>query len=189
MIKIEKIVTLAKGRFLELQEVFFDYYGKKRSWEVCKSHNSVSILIYDKDLDSLVLVKQFRLPVYMKNSDGYTLELCAGLCDKDLPNVEIAKEEILEECGYDVDVDDIHKITSTWSNVGSSGSKQDIYYAEVNQKMKVSQGGGIEDEDIELVYVKQDEVLDMIFDERIALTPGAKFAMHWWLYNRKKGEK
>ena len=73
MIKIEKINTLAKGKYLELKEVFFDYFGKKRRWEICSSHDSVAALIFDKDLDSLILVKQFRLPLFLKNSNGYAL--------------------------------------------------------------------------------------------------------------------
>lgn len=31
-----------------------------------------------------------------------TDELCAGICDKSKPLVEIASEEVLEECGYNV---------------------------------------------------------------------------------------
>ena len=186
MIKIEKINLLGKGKFLELKEVFFDYFGKKRRWEVCSSHNSVSILIYDKDLDALIMVKQFRLPVYLKNGDGYTLELCAGLCDKDKSNIEIAKEEVLEECGYEVDIKNIQKITSTWASVGSSAAMQEIFYVEVNKNMKVSEGGGIDDEDIEIVKIPSDNVYETIFDENIVLTPGAKFAMLWWIGYKMK---
>ncbi len=189
MIKINKINTLGKGKFLGLKEVFFDYFGKRRRWEVCSSHNSVSILIYDRDLDALIMVKQFRLPVFMKNSDGYTLELCAGLCDKDKPNIDIAKEEVFEECGYDVDVKNIKRITSTWASVGSSAAMQEIFYVEVNQDMKVSEGGGIDDEDIEIVKISPDKVYETIFDENIVLTPGAKFAMLWWIHNKMKSGK
>ena len=189
MIKIEKINTLAKGKFLELKEVFFDYFGKKRRWEVCSSHNSVSILIYDKDLDSLVLVKQFRLPVFLKNSDGYTLELCAGLCDKEKSNAEIAKEEVLEECGYDVEVSKLKSITSTWASVGSSAAKQEIFYVEVTQKEKIGSGGGIDDEDIQIVHIPAKKIEEIIFDENIVLTPGAKFALLWWKHYIYKGER
>lgn len=41
---------------------------------------------------------------------GVTLELCAGIVDKDLSLVEIAREEVLEECGYDVPVERIEEI-------------------------------------------------------------------------------
>ena len=188
MINIKSINTLCKGKFLELKEVFYEYKGKDKRWEVCNSMNSVSILIYDKDLDSVILVKQFRLPVYLKNNDGFSYELCAGLCDKEKSNIEIAREEVLEECGYDVEVNRLKKITSTWASVGTNAAKQTIYYVEVSQKDKVNEGGGLEDEDIEVVEIKKEEVENLIFNEDIVLTPGAKFALMWWLYY-KKGEK
>ena len=186
MINIKKINTLCKGKFLELKEVFYRYKNKDKRWEVCSSMDSVSVLIYDKDLDSIILVKQFRLPVYLKNNDGFTYELCAGLCDKDKCNIEIAKEEVLEECGYDVDSSRLTKITSTWASVGSSAARQEIFYVEVTQKDKVNEGGGLEDEDIEVIELKSDEVEEFIFNENIVLTPGAKFALMWWIYNKKE---
>ncbi|WP_456471138.1 NUDIX domain-containing protein [Caminibacter sp.] len=188
MIKIEKINELCRGKFLTLKEVFFNYKGKKRRWEVCTSMDSVAILIYDKDLESVVLVKQFRLPVFLKNRDGYTYELCAGLCDKDKCSLEIAREEVLEECGYDVESERIEKITSTWASVGTNAANQTVYYVEVTQNDKVNEGGGIDDEDIEIVEIKKNNVEKFIFDENKVITPGAKFALMWWLHY-KKGEK
>ena len=186
MIKIEKINILAKGRYLELKEVFFDYFGKKRRWEICTSYDSVAILIYDKDLDSLILVKQFRVPLFLKNKNGYAFELCAGLCDKEKDEIIIAKEEVLEECGYDVDVKELKKVTSTWGNVGTTASKQTIYYVEVDSSKKVHKGGGIDDEDIEVVAIKSNEVEKLVFDENIVLTPGAKLALLWWIKYKKE---
>ena len=43
---------------------------------------------------------------------GITLELCAGIVDKELPLEEIAKIEVLEECGYDVPVSNFQRIIS-----------------------------------------------------------------------------
>lgn len=42
---------------------------------------------------------------------GVTYEMCAGIVDKDCSVEQIAKEEVLEECGYDVPLDHIEKIT------------------------------------------------------------------------------
>lgn len=39
-----------------------------------------------------------------------TSELCAGIVDKSKPLVEIAREEVLEECGYNVPVEHIELI-------------------------------------------------------------------------------
>jgi len=45
-------------------------------------------------------------------TSGYTLELCAGIVDKKLSLEEIAREEVLEECGYDVPASRLQKIFS-----------------------------------------------------------------------------
>lgn len=43
-------------------------------------------------------------------SEAFTNELCAGIVDKSKPLIEIAREEILEECGYNVPVDRIELV-------------------------------------------------------------------------------
>jgi UDP-sugar diphosphatase len=186
LIEIKKIENLCKGNFLSLKKVFFKYKNKNRSWEVCVGNNSVAILLYHKNFDSFLIVKQFRMPVFLKNNDGFTYELCAGLIDKEKSPVEIAKEEILEECGYDVDIKNIKKITEFYSSVGSSGSKQILYYAVIDENMKISEGGGIDDEDIEPVFMKVDDAEKIIFDDKFTTTPGLKFAFLWWLIKNEK---
>uniref|UniRef100_UPI00398EEC3A uridine diphosphate glucose pyrophosphatase NUDT14 isoform X2 n=1 Tax=Pristiophorus japonicus TaxID=55135 RepID=UPI00398EEC3A len=62
-----------------------------------------------KDCSPQSLVAGELLPA----SAGVTYELCAGIVDKsDLSLQEIAKEEVLEECGYNVSVGNLQKITS-----------------------------------------------------------------------------
>lgn len=41
---------------------------------------------------------------------GVTIELCAGIVDKDIPIKDIAREEILEECGFNVSADRIEEV-------------------------------------------------------------------------------
>lgn len=41
---------------------------------------------------------------------GVALEICAGIIDKNLPIEEIAKEEVLEECGYNVELSNLEKV-------------------------------------------------------------------------------
>lgn len=43
---------------------------------------------------------------------GYTLELCAGIIDKELPVKDIAREEVLEECGYAITVDQLRSVAT-----------------------------------------------------------------------------
>lgn len=44
-------------------------------------------------------------------STGFTYELCAGIIDKEKPVADIATEELLEECGYQVNADCLEEIT------------------------------------------------------------------------------
>ncbi|HHE05997.1 MAG TPA: NUDIX hydrolase, partial [Epsilonproteobacteria bacterium] len=66
------------------------------------------------------------------------------------------------------------------TSVGFAGSKQMLYYAEVDESMKVSEGGGIDDEQIEVIYLPVSEAKAFIYDESIAKTPGLMFAFMWY---------
>lgn len=60
-------------------------------------------------------------------SAGVTYELCAGLVDKpDLSLEEIARQEVLEECGYDVPASKLKRITSYRSAGGTTVCTQPL---------------------------------------------------------------
>jgi len=180
-IKHFKLQPLVEAKFITTSFATYEQDGIKKSWEVVQAHDSVAILIYHKEKKSFILVKQFRPAVYLNNDNGMTVELCAGIVDKNLSLEEIAKEEIEEECGYDIPVQNIEKITSFYTSVGFAGSKQTLYFTEVDEGMKVSEGGGVDHEQIEVLYLPVDEAQNLIYDESIAKTPGLMFAFMWWL--------
>ncbi len=171
---------LVKPNFVKTARVTYRQNGIEKSWEIVESHNSVAILIYHQERDAFVLVKQFRPPVYHRNGDGMTVELCAGLIDKEKSLVQIAKEEIEEECGFDVPLEKIERITKVLSSVGTSGSEQTIYYAQVDESMRIGEGGGIEDELIEVIEVPLSKAKAFMYDESIGKTVGLMFAFMWW---------
>lgn len=171
---------LENAAYISTALATFTQNGHKRDWEIVQAHDSVAILIYNQDKDTFVLVRQFRPAVYLNNDHGMTVELCAGIVDKDLTLVQIAQEEIEEECGYAVPLEKIEKITSFHTSVGFAGSKQTLYYTTVDESMKVSEGGGIDDEQIEVVHLPVKEAKALIYDEKTAKTPGLMFAFMWW---------
>lgn len=175
-----RLEPLQGGDFVHTSLARYRQNGQERDWEVVRAHDSVAILIYQKELHCFVLVKQFRPAVYVHNKDGMTIELCAGMVDKKLTLSQIAIEEIEEECGYRVAEDDIEKISSFYTSVGFAGSRQTLYYAEVESSMKVSEGGGIDNEVIEVIELPIDQAKGLIYDESIAKTPGLMFAFMWW---------
>ena len=175
-----KLQPLEDAKFIKTSFATYRQNGKAKSWEIVEAHDSVAILIYHKEKNAFILVQQFRPAVFLNNQDGMTIELCAGIVDKKLTLAEIAMEEIEEECGYAVSLESIEKITSFHTSVGFAGSKQMLYYVEVDESMKVSEGGGVDDEQIEVITLPLREAKALIYDESIAKTPGLMFAFMWY---------
>jgi len=184
MAKIDSITELKETNFIKPIEIHYTQKGIKKRWEAVLSHDSVAILLYHKDKDAFVLVKQLRVTVLNKNpKDGYMYELCAGIVDKNCSLEQIAKEEILEECGYDVPLEKIEKISSFYTSVGISGTHQTLYYAEIDERMKVNEGGGLEEEEIEVIYIPLREAKVFMFDEKYQKTTGVSLAFYWFFDN------
>jgi len=184
---IEKFTLnpLLDPKFISTSLAGYEQNGIAKNWEIVQAHDSVAVLIYHREFNSFILVKQFRPAVYVNNRDGMSIELCAGIVDKDMSLAQIAQEEIEEECGYAVSLENIQKITSFYTSVGFAGSRQTLYYAEVESAMKVSEGGGIDNEVIEVIELPVDEAEGLIYDESIAKTPGLMFAFMWWMKRRR----
>ncbi|CAL8080851.1 unnamed protein product [Orchesella dallaii] len=126
---------------------------------------AVATVVYNTTRNVLVLVKQFRPAVFvcgalpssssnslknLKSMDwskvplemGITLEIPGGILDEDITPEEAIKQEILEECGYDVPLQGIMRLAEYRTSTGVTGDIQWMFYAECTDKMKVSEGGG-----------------------------------------------
>jgi len=179
--------TLENPKFVQPLRINYTQNGSKKTWEAVKSHDSVSILLYHTSKKAFLVVKQFRPPVYIHHNEyPFTYELCAGIIDKNLPLPQIVKEEIDEECGYTVKLENISKINSFITNVGVSGSKQYLYFANIDESMKTHAGGGINDEQIELEFIPIKESKKFIYDETKAKSPGLISAFYWFYENHLK---
>lgn len=172
---------LRRGRFVRPLRLSYRQNGEPRSWEAVKSHDSVSVLLYHTQKQGFLLVKQFRPAVYMHHQQyRFTYELCAGIVDKPLPLEDIAREEINEECGFDVPVDEIRKISSFLTNVGVTGTRQHLFFALIDDSRQVHAGGGVHDEVIIPEYISLAQAEEFLYDETLAKTPGLMFAFYWF---------
>jgi len=184
MIKDVTVGACSHSDFVKPKRIHYSQSGVSKIWDMVEVHDSVAILLYHEEYDSLIIVKQFRPPVYLKNHDGYTYELCAGIVDKEKSLVEIAHEEILEECGYYVPLEKIERVTSFYTAVGFAGSVQTLYAARINESMRVNGGGGVGVESIEVVEIPISEAKEFVLDETKAKTPGLMFGFGWFLENQ-----
>jgi UDP-sugar diphosphatase len=181
-----ELKPLEKSQYLFPYLATYNQGSKQKTWEIVKVGDSVAILLYHQQKDAFVVVKQFRPPVYANgHKNGMSVELCAGLVDKPLSLEQIVIEEVEEECGYKITSKDIQKITSFYTSVGFAGSKQTLYYAVIDESMRVSKGGGIDDEMIEVLFLSQNEAKALMFDEESVKTPGLLFAFSWWFTYHK----
>ena len=133
------VIPLTGSRYLKPMRLSYKQSGTARLWDLMRCHDSVAIVIFNTESRRFIFVQQFRPAVYMSKvgpeldvgdqvdtdkfpgSLGLTLELCAGIVDKELSLQEIAVEEVREECGYQVSPGNLTKIVTFPSGVGSSG--------------------------------------------------------------------
>lgn len=191
IIKDLHIIPLEKSKFVKPFSIAYTQDGKAKRWDCVEAHDSVSCLMYHKEFDSFLFVKQFRPSLWYyqdknkinSNEPGVTYELCAGILDKGLSAKETMLEEIFEETGYKPK--DIQKVTSNYTALGFGANRQTLFYALIAEAMKEGAGGGIDDEKIETIFIKRDDILNFIYDESIPKAPNLQFAVLWFLNNIK----
>lgn len=162
---IEKVVL--SDNWYTLNKFSFEYQKDDGTWE--EQHreaydrgNGAAILLYNKKKGTVILTRQFRMPTYVNgNEDGMMIEVCAGLLDGDKPEDRI-KKEIEEETGYEIH--DVRKVIETYMSPGSVTEILYLFVGEYEDRMKVSEGGGAEDEteNIEVLEFSFNKALDMI---------------------------
>lgn len=133
--------------------------------EVYDRGNGATILLYNCAKGTLVLTNQFRMPTYVNgNESGMLLEACAGLLDADSPE-QCARREALEETGFQVG--EVTKIYEAYMSPGGVTEIVHFFIAEYHENQRHAAGGGIEDEDIDVVELPFSEAVAMIADGRI----------------------
>lgn len=128
--------------------------------------HGATVLLYHQLRRSVVLTKQFRLPVFLDDRDGFMIEACAGKLEEADPKACVIRET-LEETGYLIA--DATKVFELFMSPGSVTEKIHFYIALVDDSMKVSRGGGVESEceNISVIEVPVDEALAMVSSGKI----------------------
>lgn len=191
-VTIVQVVPNREPRFVKTQKVLAVRDGDDTcestnvDWEMVNTHDAVHVMVDNVDTQELLLVKQVRIPVLVNDNslDGVVYEACAGIIDKDISIDEIAREEILEELGYDIPISDISFFKQIKSSVGSAGRTSHLYFAEVSEKHKVNEGGGIHGEDIEVVRIPYNEVDAFIMDYTVHTDAVTLLLIMQWLRTR-----
>ena len=155
-----------------LNKYTYEYQKEDGSWETqiretYDRGNGAAILLYNNGKGTVILTKQFRMPTYINgNPSGMMIEVCAGVLDGADPE-DCIKKEVEEETGYQ-----IHHVKKVFESYMSPGAVTEIlhfFIGEYKAQMKVSDGGGAEDEseNIEVLEMPFNAALEMIANGEI----------------------
>ncbi|QZQ51272.1 GDP-mannose pyrophosphatase NudK [Erwinia persicina] len=133
--------------------------------EVYDRGNGATILLYNREKNSVVLTRQFRIATWINgNPSGMLIETCAGLLDDDSPEVCI-RREATEETGYVVG--EVEKLFALYMSPGGVTEMVHFFAAEYSDARRENAGGGIDDEDIDVLEMTFPEAWAMVKDGRI----------------------
>ena len=150
-----------------MNRVTVDYQKKDGTWDTQKREvydrgNGAAILLYNIHKRTVVLTRQFRLPTYMNgNPTGMLTEVCAGLLDEDDPVACIIRETE-EETGYRLS--SVRKVFESYMSPGAVTEILYFFVGEYDVSMKVSSGGGLdqEHEEIDVIEIPFEQAYLMI---------------------------
>ncbi|MGZ4969943.1 MAG: NUDIX domain-containing protein [Methylobacter sp.] len=155
--------------------------------ELFRRGSCVAVLLYDPDVDKVVLIEQFRVGAILNPSKAWLVEIVAGAIEEGETADEVAYRESLEEAGCAIQ--QLMVIYEFYTTPGGSSESITLFCGKVDS----TQVGGIygldhEDEDILVRAVDFDEVYLMLENGEIdSATP--IIAVQWLALNRQKLRK
>ena len=132
------------GKF-KIEELTIKQGDKEFKSEVFNRGNSVAALVYNTETKKYLFTEQYRA-----GASGLMIEIVAGKMEEGEKTQDSIKREIVEELGYKSDK--IVHITDFYLSPGGSTEIMALFYVEVSEK--ISDGGGIEGENIRVVEVE-----------------------------------
>lgn len=154
------------------------------SREVFHRGNCVAVLLYDPNLDEVVIIEQFRAGAILKpeQEEAWLLEIVAGAMEDGETAEDVARREALEEAGCEIE--DMIRINEFFTSPGGTSECLTLFCGKVDAR----DVGGIhgldhEDEDIAVTSLKFDEVWQLLQQERI-VSAIPIIAIQWLYINR-----
>lgn len=185
-VEIEKVNRVFND-FFKIDEAYlkFEKFNGEMSETVRRLNfnrgDAVACIVYNSDSKRVILVNQFKYPASIKGT-GWILETVAGMIEDGESPEESLKREIVEEIGYDPK--NIKFISKFYVSPGGTSERIFLYFVEVDNSTRVSDGGGLqaEHEDIQLVELGIEEACNML-DEGAIEDAKTIIAINWLKHN------
>ncbi len=152
--------------YFTLGKASLDYRRTDGEWQAMDRQSlelgpAMAVLPMDKAHGLILLVRQFRWPVFQSGHHRLLTEAVAGRLDGDDAET-CARREALEEAG--VAVTDLRLVCDVFSSPGVVNERVAMFLAAYDSAAPRAAGGGLHDEgeDIEVVEMPLDEALALV---------------------------
>jgi GDP-mannose pyrophosphatase NudK len=139
----------------------FDATEQELQREIYDVGNAAAIFLYDAQRACIMLIRQFRLPIFLGGDGELAVEVCAGKL-QGLDAAARIVEEVAEETG--LRIKEPRFLFNAYMSPGVFCERMSFFAAPYREQDRVSSGGGLahEGEDIEIFETSLDEALAMI---------------------------
>lgn len=164
-IRQRELKTLS-SRYYTLRVASFDYQRGDGQWQHQERESydlgdAAAVLPHDRARDKVLLIRQFRWPVFESGYRKMLIEAIAGKLDGDTPLDCIAKEA-MEEAG--VAIANPRLVSHCFTSPGAVKERSSLFLADYDSTAARAQGGGHEHEgeDVTVLEASLNEALAMV---------------------------
>ncbi|MBV9551144.1 MAG: NUDIX domain-containing protein [Alphaproteobacteria bacterium] len=164
-VKLRELKTLSDDHYV-LRRADFDFRRSDGAWQHQKRESydlgdAMAVLPWDRARDRVLLIRQFRWPVFEWGHRQLLVEAIAGKLDGDTPD-DCARREAMEEGG--VTLGALHLVSHCFASPGAVKERMHAFLADYDSNAPRAGGGGHADEgeDIEVFEVTLEQALAMV---------------------------
>jgi nudix-type nucleoside diphosphatase (YffH/AdpP family) len=159
-------LTILSDNYYTLRKTSFDFQRSDGTWQHQERESydigdAAAVLPFDRAHGKVLLIKQFRWPVFEWGCKELLVEVVAGKLDGDTP-LDCIHKEAMEEAG--VTLSDPRLVTHCFVSPGAVKERVSLFLAEYDSTAQRAKGGGheAEGEDITVLEMALDKALAMI---------------------------
>jgi len=180
-IAFERFLRVDTFRFRH--RLFSGEWSAVRSYDVLRRGQAVAIVLYDPDLDRVVLVEQFRLPSLLAGSSPWQLEAAAGMIDTEEAPKAVAIRETHEETGLRLIGEPI-LIQRYLPSAGGSDESVVLFCGRIDSTAAAGVHGLTEEHEDIRVVVKTASEIEALLDTGAIENGHTLIALYWLLRHR-----
>ena len=164
-------LKILSDNYYVLRKASFDFRRRDGTWQHQERESydigdAAAVLPFDAARDRVILIKQFRWPLFEWGYQQLLVEVIAGKLDGDTPLDCIAKEA-MEEAG--VTIANPRLVTHCFVSPGAVKERVSLFLADYDSTATRAKGGGHEHEgeDITVLEMSLDDALAMVANGEI----------------------